>query len=449
MAHATLIQDAHIVNEAISFVGAVKIEGDKIAAIYKGDPPPPASDGATIINAGGKLLLPGVIDSHVHFREPGLTHKGDIASESRAAVAGGVTTFFDMPNTNPQTICIEYLGQKLRAAAGNSMANYGFFFGATNDNIDEIRKLNPARTPGVKLFLGSSTGNMLVNRDAALERIFGESGLLVAVHAEDEKLIKEKEEFYRKKFLGNPDISCHPLIRNVQACYEASARAVEIASRTGARLHLLHLSTDRELTLLNQSLLLKDKMITAEACTNHLYFNNDDFIRLGALLKCNPAIKGNEHREALQLAVNTDLIDTIASDHAPHLLSEKAGNCLAAASGIPMVQHSLSAMLEMAPKGIFTLEKIVEKMSHNPAELFHIDRRGYIREGYYADLVLVSPSTPWKVSEENIYYKCRWSPFNSEILDNKVWKTFVNGHLVYDDGLFDDSVRGMEVVFRH
>lgn len=440
----TLIKNARILNEGRLYPGSVLIEGDKIAAIYE-DTVPASAEDAECIDATGKLLLPGVIDDQVHFREPGLTHKGDIASESRAAVAGGVTTFMDMPNTKPQTTRLDELEWKLQRAAETSAANYSFFFGGTNDNMEEIRKLDRTRVPGLKLFLGSSTGNMLVDRKESLERIFREAGMLIAVHAEKEEVIKRNIARYTQLYGDDLDISFHSKIRSEEACYASSSEAAELAARLGARLHILHLSTAKELSLLDGTLPLKDKKITGEVCVHHLWFHEEDYARFGNRIKWNPAVKTLADRTALREAVNRDVIDIVATDHAPHLLSEKEGSCLKAASGGPLIQHSLVVMLELAAEGRFTYEKVVDKMAHKPAELFRIDRRGYIRPGYYADLVLVDPEKTWTVSKENILYKCGWSPFEGYTFHHGIWKTFVNGRLVYSEGRIDESVRGMEV----
>ncbi len=439
-----LIKNASIVNEGRMFKGAVLIEGDKISEVFEGAIPEPASN-VRVIDAEGKLLLPGAIDDQVHFREPGLTHKGDIASESRAAVAGGVTTFMDMPNTKPQTTTIADLEWKLQRGAETSAANYSFFFGGTNDNMDEIRKLDRSRVPGLKLFLGSSTGNMLVDKKESLERIFGEADMLIAIHAEKEEVIKRNIAHYTGLYGEDLDISFHSKIRSEEACYASSAEAVELATRLNSRLHILHLSTAKELTLLSNAIPLSEKKITGEVCVHHLWFHDGDYARYGNRIKWNPSIKTLEDRIALRNAVNDNTIDIVATDHAPHLPSEKEGSCLKAASGGPLIQHSLVAMLEMVAEGCFTYEKVVEKMAHMPAELFHIDRRGYIRPGYYADLVLVDPDKSWTVTPENILYKCGWSPFEGTTFHHSVTQTFVNGRLVYDNGIINDDVRGMEV----
>lgn len=442
----TLIKNARIVNEGRMFEGAVLIDGDKIAEVVEGKAASAISAGR-VIDAGGKLLLPGVIDDQVHFREPGLTHKGDIASESRAAVAGGVTTFMDMPNTKPQTTTIADLEWKLQRAAETSAANYSFFFGGTNDNMDEIVKLDRSRVPGLKLFLGSSTGNMLVDRKESLERIFGETDMLIAIHAEKEEVIKRNIAYYTNLYGEDLGISFHSKIRSEEACYASSSEAVELATRLEARLHILHLSTAKELALLTNQVPLSEKKITGEVCVHHLWFHDGDYETYGNRIKWNPSIKTLEDRRALRQAVGDNTIDIVATDHAPHLLSEKEGSCLKAASGGPLIQHSLAAMLELAGRGCYTYEKVVEKMAHMPADLFRIDRRGYIRPGYYADLVLVDPDEPWTVAPENIIYKCGWSPFEGTTFRHRVNRTFVNGQLVYDNGRFDDEVRGMEVKY--
>ncbi len=442
------IKNAHIINEGRSFEGAVLIEGDKIAAVYEGNGQNNMPDSqAEIIDAAGKWLLPGCIDDQVHFREPGLTYKADIYSESRAAVAGGVTSFMDMPNTKPQTTTLDNLEWKFNRAAQTSAANYSFFFGGTNDNMAEIRKLDKHRVPGLKLFLGSSTGNMLVDKKEALERIFGESDMLIAVHAEKEEIIKRNIAYYTRLYGEDLDISFHSKIRSEEACYASSSEAVELATRLGTRLHILHLSTAKETTLLENSLPVRQKKITGEVCVHHLWFHDGDYARLGNLIKWNPSIKTLADREALRAALNADRIDIVATDHAPHLLAEKQGSCLKAASGGPLVQHSLVLMLEMAKQGIFTYEKVVEKMAHTPADLFHVDRRGYIRPGYYADLVLVDPRKSWTVSKENILSKCGWSPFEGETFHHSVDTTFVNGKVVYRHGRIMEDAHGQELYF--
>ena len=442
------IKDALIINEGRRFQGSVLIAGDTIEAVYEG-PVPPEVDTTPYeqIDAQGKWLLPGCIDDQVHFREPGLTHKADIGSESRAAVAGGVTSFMDMPNTKPQTTTLEALEWKFERAAQTSVANYSFFFGGTNDNFKEIQQVDKTRVPGLKLFLGSSTGNMLVNDKAALERIFSECGMLIAIHAEKEEIIQRNITHYTGLYGEDLDISFHSLIRSEEACYASSAEAVELATRLGARLHILHLSTARETTLLDNTLPLSEKQITGEVCVHHLWFHDGDYAQFGNRIKWNPSIKTLADRNALRQAVNENKIDIVATDHAPHLPAEKEGSCLKAASGGPLVQHSLVAMLELAREGHFTYEKVVEKMAHAPATLFHIDRRGYIRPGYYADLVLVDPQHAWTVSRENILSKCGWSPFEGYTFHHAVDTTFVNGEIAYQRGQVNDALRGRELKY--
>ncbi|MDR0348805.1 MAG: dihydroorotase [Tannerella sp.] len=444
----TLIKNALIINEGRSFLGSVLISGEYIDKIYEGDqlPTEDVSDVVTV-DAAGKWLIPGIIDDQVHFREPGFTHKGDIGSESRAAVAGGITSFMDMPNTNPQTITLTDLEWKFERAAETSVANYSFFFGGTNDNFEAFHKLNKSRIPGLKLFLGSSTGNMLVDKKETLAHFFSETDCLIAIHAEKEEIIRKNKACYTGKYGENLDISFHSRIRSEEACYASSSEAIELAAKLGTRLHLLHLSTAKELSLLNNRQRLSEKKITGETCVHFLWFSDEDYPAYGNRIKWNPAIKTVDDRSALREALNQNMIDVVATDHAPHLLSEKEGSCLTAASGSPLVQHSLVTMLELVRQGVFTKEKVVEKMAHHPAVLFQIDRRGYIRTGYYADLVLVDPQGTWTVSKENILYKCGWSPFEGQTFHHSVWKTFVNGALVYTDGKINDSVHGKELKF--
>lgn len=443
-----LIKNVRIINEGRSYQGAVLINGEMIEAVYEGEVPSEIiAEAKEVVDGQGKWLLPGCIDDQVHFREPGLTHKADIYSESRAAVAGGVTSFMDMPNTKPQTTTLENLEWKFNRAAETSVANYSFFFGGTNDNMEDIRRLDRSRVPGLKLFLGSSTGNMLVDKKDALERIFNESDLLIAVHAEKEEIIKRNIAYYTQQYGEDLDISFHSKIRSEEACYTSSSEAVELATRLGTRLHILHLSTAKETTLLDNKLPLKDKKITGEVCVHHLWFHDGDYALFGNRIKWNPSIKTLADRTALREAVNNDKIDIIATDHAPHLLSEKEGSCLKAASGGPLVQHSLIVMLELAMEGRFTYEKVVDKMAHKPAELFHIDRRGYIRPGYYADLVLIDPNKTWTVSKENILTKCGWSPFEGYTFHHAVDTTWVNGEVVWQDGQIRNEVHGKELKY--
>ena len=441
----TLIQNAVIVNEGRSFVGSVLIDGAFVASVYE-ESETPRVDGATVIDARGKWLLPGVIDEHVHFREPGMTHKGTIATESRAAVAGGVTTFMDMPNTNPKTLTRREWEWKMQRAAETSAANYAFYFGGSDDNIDEIRRLSSTHVPGLKLFLGSSTGNGAMNADT-VRRIFSETDLPIAVHAEEESIIERNRKHYVNLMGENLPPAFHSKIRDTEACYASSARIVELADKMGVRLHVLHVSTERELSLFATGRPLSEKKITAEVCVHHLWFTDADYAAYGNRIKWNPSIKSSDDREALRHALLTGAIDAVATDHAPHLPSEKEGTCLTAASGGPMVQHTLVAMLELAARGVLTREQVVQKMAHSPADLFRIDRRGYIRPGFYADLVLVDPASPWTVTRENLLYHCGWSPMEGQTFRHAVWMTFVNGQPVYADGRVAEEARGMAVQF--
>ena len=441
----TLIQNAVIVNEGRSFVGSVLIDGAFVASVYE-EGETPRVDGATVIDARGKWLLPGVIDEHVHFREPGMTHKGTIATESRAAVAGGVTTFMDMPNTNPKTLTRREWEWKMERAAETSAANYAFYFGGSDDNIDEIRRLSSTHVPGLKLFLGSSTGNGAMNADT-VRRIFSETDLPIAVHAEEESVIERNRKHYVNLMGENLPPAFHSKIRDTEACYASSARIVELADKMGVRLHVLHVSTERELSLFVTGRPLSEKKITAEVCVHHLWFTDADYATYGNRIKWNPSIKSSDDREALRHALLTGAIDVVATDHAPHLPSEKEGTCLTAASGGPMVQHTLVAMLELAARGVLTREQVVQKMAHSPADLFRIDRRGYIRPGFYADLVLVDPASSWTVTRENLLYHCGWSPMEGQTFRHAVWMTFVNGLPVYADGRVAEEARGMAVQF--
>lgn len=442
----TLIQNAVIVNEGRKVTGSVVIEGEKIAEILVGEEKASAPCDE-VIDASGCYLLPGAIDEHVHFRDPGLTHKADITTESRAAAAGGVTSIMDMPNTNPQTTTLEALEEKFALLAEKSSVNYSCYFGATNNNYTQFSQLDKRRVCGVKLFMGSSTGNMLVDRMASLRNIFGGTDLLIAAHCEDQGIIKENTDRYKKEFGGDDvPLAYHPLIRSAEACYRSSELAVQLAREANARLHIMHISTARELDLFSDAP-LKEKRITAEACVSHLLFTEEDYQTLGARIKCNPAIKTADDRKALQEAVSSGLIDAIATDHAPHLLSEKEGGALKAMSGMPMIQFSLVSMLELADKGAFTIEKVVEKMAHAPAQMYDIQNRGYIRKGYQADLVLVRPDSEWTVTTDCILSKCGWSPLEGHTFRWKVEKTFANGHLLYDNGKIDESYRGQELVF--
>lgn len=444
----TLIKNATIVNEGRSLQGgSVVIENERIAEVLAQDVEPSAPCDE-IIDATGCYLLPGIIDDHVHFRDPGLTHKADIFTESRAAAAGGVTSIMDMPNTNPLTTTLDTLEQKFELLNEKCIVNHSCYFGATNDNYTEFDKLDKHRVCGIKLFMGSSTGNMLVDKMNSLLKIFNGTDMLIAAHCEDQEIIKKNVERYKEKYPGVDDfpISKHPIFRSTAACYSSSDLAVRIASIANARLHLLHISTERELQLFGSEP-LEEKLITTEACVAHLLYSGLNYKHLGSRIKCNPAIKRKQDRDALRKAINSGVIDVIATDHAPHLLSEKEGGALKAMSGMPMIQFSLVSMLELADEGIFSLETLVEKMCHAPAQIFGICDRGYIREGYQADLVLVSRSEPWEVNTDIILSKCGWSPLEGHSFNWKVNKTFANGHLIYSDGQVDDSYRGQELRF--
>ena len=442
-----LIKNATIINENERFTGSVLVDGELISAVIRGDEIPVDVKIDQMIDATGLLLIPGVIDDQVHFREPGLTHKGEIATESAAAVAGGVTSFMDMPNTMPLTTTIQALEDKYLIGAEKSLANYSFYMGATNQNIDELRKVDPRNVCGVKVFMGSSTGNMLVDNTETLSRIFSEVPMLIATHCEDENTIQTNKALYKSQYGDDLPVSFHPMIRNAEACYKSSSFAVELATKYGARLHVLHLSTAREMSLFGNQLPLKDKKITAEVCVHHLWFSDEDYGKYGNKIKWNPAIKAAADRDALIQALNDNRIDVVATDHAPHLLREKEGNCLKAASGGPLVQYSLLVMLQMASMGKFTIEQVVSKMCHAPADLFRVHKRGYVREGYYADLVLVNPNKPFRVETKDILSKCAWSPFEGMTFDHMVDKTWVNGQLVYSDGKVNTAVRGKRLFF--
>ncbi len=443
----TLIKNARIINEGQIFSGAVLIDGELIAKIFRGET---ISDeflwGATVIDAKGKYLIPGAIDDQVHFREPGLTHKGEIATESKAAVAGGVTSYMEMPNTNPQAVTQEILEQKYQRAAEVSAANYSFYMGATNDNLDEVLKTNGSDVCGIKIFMGSSTGNMLVDNETVLSEIFKNTKLLVATHCEDEPTIIKNTAIYREKYGDFVPISAHPKIRSAEACFKSSSKAVDLATKFGTRLHVLHISTADEMKLFTSGPVAQ-KHITAEVCVHHLWFDENDYIYYGNFIKWNPAIKSAADKAALWDALLADKIDVVATDHAPHTLQEKDHSYFKAPSGGPLVQHALVAMLEMSKKGLISVEKVIEKMCHAPADLFRIERRGYIREGYYADLVLVDPAQSWKVSPKNILYKCGWSPFDGIEFSYQVTHTFVNGALVYDKGVVTSAIHGKRLKF--
>ena len=441
----TLIKNAKIVNEGIIFLGDLLIQDNLIAQIATSISP--RTPNTKIIDAQGHYLIPGAIDDQVHFREPGLTHKGDITSESRAAIAGGITSFIEQPNTIPNAVTQEILEQKYQIAAQKSFANYSFMMGGTNDNIDEILKTNPRNVAGVKLFLGSSTGNMLVDNDSSLEKIFSSTPLLIAVHCEDETTIRNNLETYKNQYGNNIPITAHHLIRSAEACFISSSKAVALAKKTGARLHVFHLSSAREMELFSNQIPLQQKKITAEVCIHHLWFSSDDYAKKGNFIKWNPAIKTPADRDALWKALLDDRIDVIATDHAPHTLSEKNLPYLEAPSGGPLVQHAVVAMFEAFHEGKISVEKIVQKMAHNPAVVFKIENRGFIQEGFVADLVIVNPNANWQVSKQNLLYKCGWSPFEGQIFKSKITHTFVNGNLVFENGVVNQKPMGERMLF--
>ena len=438
----TLIQGGTIVNEGRTFDGSIVIEDEIISQIKQGHTIPEASYDE-VIDASGCFVMPGVIDDHVHFREPGLTEKADIDTESRAAAAGGVTTYFDMPNTVPQTTTLEALEEKFALAAQKSHVNYSFFFGATNDNVDLFGQLNSHRIPGIKLFMGSSTGNMLVDRREVLERIFASVPLPIMTHCEDTDIINRNMAEAKRLYGDDPKVIHHPEIRSEEACYESTRLAVELAKKHHARLHVAHLTTAKELALLDH-----DPKITAEATVSHLYFCDRDYAALGSHIKCNPAIKTERDRDALREALNDGRITVIGTDHAPHLLSQKEGGCAKAASGMPMIQFSWVTMLELVDQGVLTLERLVELMCHNPARLFEVRGRGFLREGYQADIVLIRPHSGWTVTKNAILSKCGWSPMEGHMYLWRVEQTLCNGHTVYAKGRVDTDYTGQPVEFR-
>ncbi len=440
-----LIKNAQIVNEGTITSGDVLIEADRIAEIA---PSISVKNADTkVIDADGFYLIPGMIDDQVHFREPGLTHKATIKTESRAAVAGGITSFIEMPNTVPQATTIDLLEEKFAIAAKDAHANYSFMFGGTNDNLSEILKVDKTKVAGLKLFLGSSTGNMLVDNPKVLEEIFSKTDLLISTHCEDEATIKKNLEQAIAIYGDDIPMEKHPEIRSEQACYISSSQAIALAKKTGARLHVFHLSTAKETKLFDKKKPLKDKKITAEVCVHHLWFTSEDYASKGTKIKWNPAVKTKKDREGLWKALNEGRIDVIATDHAPHTLEEKNNVYTKAPSGGPLVQHALEALFEMHRKGYITVEKLVEKIAHNPAILFEIKDRGYIREGYKADLVLINPNAPWTVTKENIAYKCGWSPFEGTTFRARVTHTFVNGHLAYENGKIAKTTKGERLTF--
>ena len=440
-----LIKNAKIVNEGTIFEGDLLIENDLIVEIA--ETISLKSSDCKIIDAQGNYLIPGAIDDQVHFREPGLTHKGDIETESKAAIAGGITSFIEQPNTIPNAITQELLEEKYQIAEQKSYANYSFMMGGTNDNLAEILKTNPRNVAGIKLFLGSSTGNMLVDNEESLERIFSCTSMLIAVHCEDETTIKNNLEKYKAEFGNDIPVTAHHLIRSEEACYISSSKAIALAKKTGARLHVFHLSTAKEMELFTNKIPLEEKKITAEVCIHHLWFSNEDYEKKGNLIKWNPAVKTPSDRDALWEALLDDRIDVIATDHAPHTLEEKQQPYINAPSGGPLVQHAVVAMFEKHHEGKISVEKIVEKMCHNPAKIFQIEKRGFIKVGYFADLVIINPGMPWSVSKDNILYKCGWSPFDNFTFKSRITHTFVNGQMVYNNFKIKDIRAGKRLLF--
>lgn len=444
MSKSYLIKNARIVNEGEVFEGDLLIEDGRIAKIDTSIGPKSAN--VQVIDAEGKYLIPGVIDDQVHFREPGLTHKGDIYSESRAAVAGGITSFMEQPNTKPAATTVEELEKKYQRAAQVSLANYSFNMGASNDNLEELKKVSKRDVAAIKIFMGSSTGNMLVDQQKTLEGIFQLDHQLIT-HCEDEQTIRTNLEKAKAQYGEDIPMAMHPVIRSEEACYLSSSTAVELAKKYNSRLHVFHISTAKETELFTNKIPLEQKRITSEVCVHHLWFDDSQYDEKGSLIKWNPAVKTAEDRDGLWKALLDGRLDVVATDHAPHTLEEKSNKYLNAPSGGPLVQHALPAMMERVHDGVWDIATMVEKMCHNPAILFRMEDRGYIREGYHADLVLLEPNRPWKVSKENILYKCQWSPFEGTVMKSKVTHTFVNGHLAYKDGKFDESQLGERLLF--
>lgn len=438
-----LLKNAKAVGEGSIFETDLLIDGKHIVRLDTDI----SESNAKTIDLNGNLLLPGVIDDQVHFREPGLTHKGNIRSESRAAVAGGITTYMEQPNTIPQTTTLEKLEEKFQRATKESFANYSFLFGGTNDNLEELKRLDKNQCSGVKLFLGSSTGNMLVDDETVLEQIFRNTEMVISAHCEDEQTIRENLRYYKDRFGDDIPIQYHHKIRSAEACYLSSSKAIALAQKTGARLHVFHLSTAGEMELFRNDVPLQEKQITAEVCIHHLWFSDEDYAKKGTLIKWNPAVKTPGDRKGLWEALLDGRIDVIATDHAPHTFEEKDNVYTKAPSGGPLVQHALVAMLQKHKEGDITLEQLVQKMCHNPAILFDIEKRGYIREGYYADLVQVDLNAPWEVKKPNIFYKCGWSPFEGTTFDAQVKRTFVNGHLAFDQGTISNERHAMRLTF--
>ena len=439
-----IIKNGTLINEGLSFTSDILIENERIVSIKENIE---IQEGDKVIDAQGKWVLPGVIDDQVHFREPGLTHKGSIATESKAAIAGGVTTFIEQPNTVPNAVTQELLEDKYQIAAQSSFANYSFMMGGTNDNLEEVLKTNPRNVAGIKLFLGSSTGNMLVDNQEVLEKIFSSTKLLIAVHCEDEQTIRENTEKAKATYGDDIPMDQHPIIRSAEACYKSSSTAIALAKKTGARLHVFHISTGKETELFDNTLPLKDKKITAEVCVHHLYFSDADYATKGSFIKWNPAVKTAQDREGIWEALLDNRIDVIATDHAPHTLEEKSQKYLQAPSGGPLVQHSLITMLEFAKQGKISVERVVEKMCHNPAIIFEIEGRGYLREGYFADIAIVNPNSELTVTKDNVLYKCGWSPLEGVTFHSTVETTLVNGNIAMENGVIAEQTFGQRLLF--
>ena len=442
----TVLFNALIVNEEKSFVGGVVIASELIEAVFEGAVPNEYTT-EICIDIKGKLLIPGVIDDQVHFRDPGLTHKGDLYTESKAAVAGGVTSFMDMPNVKPQTTTIALLDERNKNAASKSLANYSFYLGATNDNLSELEQIDRTKTCGVKIFMGSSTGNMLVDNKESLQNIFQNIKLPIAVHCEEEPIIQANLAHYKAQFGDDIPIEFHPIIRNTEACYRSSAKAVDLAHKYGAHLHLLHLSTAKEMDLLDNCMPASQKKVTAEVCIHHLWFDDRDYASKGAMIRWNPSIKTEADKLALFEALLNDKIDIVATDHAPHTIEEKSGLYTSSMSGGPLIQHSLVAMLEFYHQGKISIEKVVEKMCHTPAVIFKVSKRGFLKPGFFADIIIVDLNTSEVVTKQNILYKCGWSPFEGQCFHSKVEQTYVNGNLVYDKGIFNEQIKGQQLSF--
>ena len=438
-----IIKNAKIVNENKIYNSDVLIVDKKIKKISSNI----NVSAERILDAKGLHLFPGIIDDQVHFREPGLTHKANIYTESKAAIAGGITSYMEMPNTKPQVLTQDLLEEKYQIASKKSLANYSFFMGVSNDNLNEVLKTNPKNVGGIKVFMGSSTGNMLVDNVAVLEKLFKKSPTIIAVHCEDEEIVKKNLNSAIEKFGTNIPLTEHPKIRSEEACFKSSSLAISLAKKHNTRLHVFHISTEKELSLFKNNTPLENKLITAEACIHHLYFDENDYKKKGSLIKWNPSVKKVSDKKALLKAVINDQIDVIATDHAPHTIDEKSKPYLQAPSGGPLVQHALPAMLELYHQKKISLKKIIEKMCHNPAICFNVEKRGFIKEGYYADLILVNLNSPWKVNKENLLYKCNWSPFEGDIFKSKITHTIVNGNIVYNNGVFYEGNKGMRLTF--